>query len=80
MSRARFDVAGALDQGAGFHRGTVTIDRGTGLFEVRPLRRRRVYVLPLATVATIVVQKILRQEAAERLRERRKKGGRRRGR
>lgn len=52
MSRARFRVVGRLDNAAKITDGTVTIDRGAGLLEVRPMRRRRTYALPLSTVAT----------------------------
>jgi hypothetical protein len=50
--------------------GTVTIDRGASLFSVRPLRRRRIYTLPLDKVAEMVVQRIIAAEAAERRRTR----------
>lgn len=43
---------------------TVTVDRAAGLFSVRPLRRRRAYTLPLATVAEIVVARIVKAEVA----------------
>jgi hypothetical protein len=45
---------------------TVTIDRAAGLFEVRPCRRRRVYALPLATVADMVVRDIIKAEVRAR--------------
>lgn len=50
---------------------TVTVDRAAGLFSVRPLRRRRAYTLPLATVAEIVVAKIVKAEVAAARAERR---------
>jgi hypothetical protein len=46
--------------------GTVTIDRDAGLFEVRRLRNRRVFTLPLATVATMVCQRIVFAELREK--------------
>lgn len=52
--------------------GTVTIDRAAGLFEVRPLRRRRVYVLPLSSVAELVVRSIIASEVRERRASRRR--------
>lgn len=77
MKQAHFRVSGRLNTaGARGTEGTVTIDRGNGepgsaLFNVRPLRRRRVYTLPLSTVAELVVFAIVRQEAREKLAERR---------
>lgn len=68
MKRARFRITGRLDNAARVVAGTVTIDRAAGTFGVRPLRRRRVYELPLSTVADMVVDRILRAEAfAQRL-------------
>jgi len=45
--------------------GTVVVERATAdadLFHVRPLRRRRVYTLPLSTVAEMVVRSIVLAE------------------
>jgi hypothetical protein len=50
---------GRLDLASGVNHGTVIIDRAAGLFEVRPYRRRRTYVLPLSTVADLVVRSIV---------------------
>jgi hypothetical protein len=66
VSVARFRVVGRLDLASRVTTGTVTIDRGAGLFSVRPLRRHREYVLPLSTVADLVVQKIVAAEAREK--------------
>ena len=43
---------------------TITIDRGGehAIFSVRPLRRRRAYSLPLATVAEMVTWRVLQGE------------------
>lgn len=41
---------------------TVLIDRAANLIGVRPLRRRRVYWLPLATVADMIVARVIRAE------------------
>jgi hypothetical protein len=68
-----FPIVATLDRGRA-QEGTVSIDRGAGLFVVRPKRRRRTYTLPLALVASIVVSKICSAEAAE---ARRAKGSRR---
>lgn len=72
---ARFRVVGRLDTGR-LQEGTVTVDRQTGVFSVRPLRRRRAYALPLSVVAEIIVAKCVKAEVAEKRRERasRRKG------
>lgn len=75
MSVARAKVIGRLDNAGALQEGTVTLDRA-GFFSVRPLRRHRVYELPLSTVAEMVVHRILLAEAAERRRA--KKDARRR--
>jgi hypothetical protein len=66
MTVARFPVTGTLDGAGGRHKGTVLIDRDTGDFHVRPSRRRRLYTLPLSTVATMVCETIIRSELAEK--------------
>jgi hypothetical protein len=63
---ARFRIVGRLDHAARVQAGTVTISRTSGTFAVRPLRRRREYVLPLATVAEMVCQRLIRAELLER--------------
>lgn len=73
--RARFRVVARLDMASRATPGTVTIDRSAGgTFAVRPLRRRREYVLPLATVAELVVRSIIVAEVRAKRAERR--GGR----
>lgn len=69
MSVARFRVAfpRPLD---GVSEATVTIDRTRQLFAVRPLRRRREYVLPLAAVAEWTVWGVAKAEQRERERAR----------
>jgi hypothetical protein len=62
----RFPVVGRLDHASRLQAGTVIISRTSGIFTVRPYRRRRTYTLPLSTVAEIVCQRILRTELAER--------------
>lgn len=76
--RARFRVIGRLDRAGGVTTGTVTIDRATGILEVRPLRRRRVYQMPLAVVADMVVRTLVVAELRERraARAKRRKGRR----
>jgi hypothetical protein len=78
MSIAKFKVHGSLDRGGGSRAGTVTIDRSAGTFKVRPLRSRREYVASLSTVADIIVEKIIKAEVREKLKEkkeRRKRNG-----
>ena len=73
----RFRVVARLDLSRP-QEGTVEIDRGSGTLSVRPYRRRRVYTLPLATVAEIVVSRIIKAEVAEKraARKSRRRGGR----
>ena len=67
MSRvARFRVLAPLDMAGGAVAGTVEVDREAGTFSVRPLRRHRVYALPMAVVATMVCRAIVRAEEAEK--------------
>lgn len=65
MSRAVFRVYGRLD---GATEGTVVIDRDTGLVSVRPLRRKRVYKLPLTWVAQTILERVVKAEIAEKRR------------
>mgnify|MGYP001564365114 CR=1 FL=1 len=76
MRRARLRVIGRFDAASRTQEATVEIDRAALLFSVRPLRRRRTYVLPLATVAEIVCQRIIKAEVAERLAAKRRRKGR----
>ena len=71
--KARFKVVGRFDSASRFQPGTVTIDRDAGLFTVRPCRRRREYVLPLDTVADMMVQRIIKAEVLAKRLERKKK-------
>lgn len=76
MARSKFKIVGRLDE-CRPQSGTVTVDRDTGLFSVRPARRHRVYTLPLSTVAEIVVSKIIKAEIAEKraAKKAKRKGG-----
>lgn len=57
MSRlARFRVAARLEHASRVSEATVTIDRESGVVSVRPLRRRRVYIMPLADAAAWIVR------------------------
>lgn len=60
-SRAKFRVEGASFDGE--RQATVQIDRGSLLFSVRPHRRRRDFVLPLSTVAEMVIWRVVKAEA-----------------
>ena len=66
MSIARFRIFGRID---GASEATVTIDRTTGLLAVRPLRRHRVYELPLSFVAEMVLQRVVKAEIIEKKRQ-----------
>lgn len=63
--RAHFPVVARLDRPFE-SKGTVTIDRRSGLFTVRPQRRRRTYELTLADVASMVVARVIRAEVLAR--------------
>ena len=78
MRLARFKVSGRLDGAGGLRQGTVLIDRASGLLHVRPLRRRRVYTMPLSMVADMVCQRIITNELYEKRAAAKKKKGRRR--
>jgi len=67
--KSKFKVAGRFD---GAPTATVSIDRASGVVSVRPLRRKRTYDLPLAMVAAIIVERIIKAEVNERLSQRRK--------
>jgi hypothetical protein len=69
MKRVHLRIIGRLDTGRP-QEGTVTIDRDSLLFAVRPLRRRREYVLPLATMAEIAVARVIKAELADRKKRR----------
>jgi len=60
MRKARFKVSGENFDGVAV--ATVVIEGP--LIRVRPLRRRREYVLPLAHVALSVIWQVTRAEAA----------------
>ena len=68
MKLAHVRVVGRFIMASRPEVATVTIDRDNGLFSVRPLHKRRVFTLPLATVSEIVVQRILKVEAVEKRR------------
>jgi hypothetical protein len=65
MRRAHFKIEGAGIRLNGAHRGRLTIEDAAGrqLVRVRPLRQRE-YVLPLGTVAEMVIWRVARNELA----------------
>lgn len=67
MSVARFRVVALLEDASRPAQGTVLVEREAGLFSVRQLRRHRLYTLPLADVASMVVRRIVAAEAREKL-------------
>jgi hypothetical protein len=71
-TRAKFRIFGRLEKSTPSY-GTVTIDRETGVFSVRPARRQKVYMLPLAVVAEIVVTKAIKAEVAAKRAEKKAK-------
>lgn len=65
MSRvARFKVDTRLDAAGMLDGCTITIDRDAGLFTVRPKRRRKLYTLPLSTVAGMVAHRLILAEVS----------------
>ena len=64
MSQAHFDIDTIIDRSFK-QKGTVTIDRDTGIVTVRPKNSQRTYEMPLEQLVTLMVQKISRQQAAE---------------
>lgn len=79
MALARFRVTGQLDSIGRFQAGTVTIDRASGIISVRPLRRHRVYELPLSDVAQMICQRVILAERREKQAAKRAKKVRRGG-
>jgi hypothetical protein len=79
---ARFRTAARLELASQITEATVTIDRESGVVSVRPLRRRRAYIMPLSDVAAWIVRTTIRQELGAKLaaRNSRRQGRRRRAR
>jgi hypothetical protein len=59
MAKVHVRVYGRFD---GAEAATVTIERSRGLFTVRPLRRRRLYTLPLSDVAEMVIWRVVKAD------------------
>ncbi len=77
MRPARARVVGRFHHAARITEGTVTLDRGAGLFTVRPLRSRKVYTLPLDRVAEMVVQRVIKADLFLKHMEKAKRKGKR---
>jgi len=74
VSRAIFKVDVPLYAIGAPEGGTVVVERGAGgVFSARIKRRRRWYSLPLATVMGMVVHRIVRAEAAEKMKARKRR-------
>jgi len=73
---ARFRVTALMEFASQLQTATVTVDRASGVVSVRPLRRRRLYTLPLSVIASWLVRSTIRAEQAEK-RASRRAGGRR---
>ncbi len=71
--KAKARVFGRFTYASKSEEATVIIDRDLRLFSVRPLRRRRVYTLPLADVAEMTVRHIICAEVAEKRKLKRRK-------
>jgi hypothetical protein len=67
MSRARFKVKSDKPDFNQATTATVTISRLTGVFSVRPYHRRTTYSLPLAEVAQMVLWRVIKAEAEQKL-------------
>jgi hypothetical protein len=63
MGLAKFRVHGKLDSAGSLQDGTVVIDRESGMFTVRPLRRRAVFQMRLSDVADMVVHRVILSDA-----------------
>lgn len=71
--RAKFRVVGRFDSATRVQYGTVTIDRGSNVVEVRPLRRRRTWLFTLDDLVDAAVRRLIAAEVREQKAKRRKK-------
>lgn len=62
---ARFRVRGRIGMAGGSREATVSIDRTTGVVEVRPLRSREVYTMRLCDLIDMMVERQLIAEARQ---------------
>lgn len=77
MSVAKFIVEAQLDGAGGKKKGTVSIDRETGIVTVRPIHSRAVYHAKLSDIADRIVKEALMAGHVERFdpKKARRKGG-----
>jgi hypothetical protein len=75
VSEAHFEVETVLDRSFK-QKGTVTINRDSGLVTIRPFRSHKAYVVPLNDVATMIVQRAIIQEVRENRKPRKVKASR----
>lgn len=68
--KKRIHVAGKGTLIDGAPSATMTIDTAAGLIGVRPFRRRREYILPLASVAQMIVYRTVTAEVESAKRKR----------
>ena len=71
--KAHVKVIGRFDMASRTQEGTLTIDMGSRTIRVRPLRRRKVYELPLDSVAEWIVRRVIMAELAAKRAEKRAK-------
>ena len=77
MSISRYQVMGQLGSAGGKRRGTLTIDRATGVVTVRPLGSRQTFSLMLSDLADFVVRaNVVREVREEHILKKAKKAGR----
>jgi len=72
MGKAHFPLMTVLDH-CKAEKGTLTIDRGTGIVTIRPYRRRRTYELTVDAAATILVRACCQLEARNNQKRRRRR-------
>lgn len=72
-SRAKFRIVGRFDNASAFQEGTVTIDRNNNVVEVRPLRRRKTWLLTLDAIVDAAVRKLIAIEVRDKKKAKRKK-------
>lgn len=77
MSVAKFVVEAQLDSAGGKKKGTVSIDRETGIVTVRPIRSHTVYHAKLSDIADRIVKEALLAGHSERFdpKKMKRKGG-----
>ena len=64
--KAKFRVMGMFEMACRPQEATVSIDRDTGVVEIRPLRRRKIYLTTLAAMASVAVRREIQREVQEK--------------